>query len=392
MTISMDDRPDLRSPQEPVPAGTAATPWLFVAGVASLGAGAIHAAAAGAHGEHPAAVVVFLGLAVAQLVWGGAALVRRDRVTADLGILLAGGAVLGWALAKTIGLPFVPGLQVPEAVQFADVSAAVLALVAGVLAALATREGSPGLRLPAWVMVACVVAFSLAGSVATSGHHHDEGVEGHVHGTVAHGAGAAHAGHPVPYDPNLPIDLSGTAGVSPRQQAAAENLIAVTLVKLPQWSNPAVAVKAGFRSIGDGFTGVEHFINQKFLDDGVTLDPDRPESLVYDTTGGGRRLVAAMYMLSPGTPLSAVPPLGGALVQWHTHENLCFSRAGFISGLTDAAGRCTKGLVKPISTPMVHVWITPNPCGPFAALEGIGGGHIEAGQTRLCDHLHGSAA
>jgi hypothetical protein len=40
--------------------------------------------------------------------------------------------------------------------------------------------------------------------------------------------------------------------------------------------------------------------------------------------------------------------------------------------------------------PMIHVWIVPNPCGPFAALEGIGGGQIKAGQTRLCDHVHGS--
>jgi hypothetical protein len=39
---------------------------------------------------------------------------------------------------------------------------------------------------------------------------------------------------------------------------------------------------------------------------------------------------------------------------------------------------------------MVHVWITPHPCGPFAALEGIGGGQIKAGETRLCDTAHGS--
>lgn len=48
--------------------------------------------------------------------------------------------------------------------------------------------------------------------------------------------------------------------------------------------------------------------------------------------------------------------------------------------------------MKPTPTPMVHVWITKNPCGPFAALEGIGGGTIAPGQTRLCDHLHGTGS
>ena len=31
---------------------------------------------------------------------------------------------------------------------------------------------------------------------------------------------------------------------------------------------------------------------------------------------------------------------------------------------------------------MIHVWITQNPCGPFAALEGVGAGQVLPGQTR----------
>ena len=38
---------------------------------------------------------------------------------------------------------------------------------------------------------------------------------------------------------------------------------------------------------------------------------------------------------------------------------------------------------------MLHVWITPHPCGPFAALEGVGAGQIKEGETRLCDTAHG---
>ena len=40
---------------------------------------------------------------------------------------------------------------------------------------------------------------------------------------------------------------------------------------------------------------------------------------------------------------------------------------------------------------MIHVWITPNKCGPFAALEGIGAGQIADGRRPDCaTHAHGS--
>ena len=103
---------------------------------------------------------------------------------------------------------------------------------------------------------------------------------------------------PKPYDPTQPIDLSGTPGVTPEQQAAAENLIAITLVRLPQWSDYKVAEAAGFRSIGDAGTGHEHFIQWDWINDDVILDPDRPESLVYEPQpDGSKKLVSAMYML-----------------------------------------------------------------------------------------------
>ena len=97
-----------------------------------------------------------------------------------------------------------------------------------------------------------------------------------------------------------------------------------------------------------------------------------------------------MYMLARGTPLGDVPDFGGALVQWHTHEDLCYSPEGYVQGLTDASGQCPPGQVKPVPTPMVHVWIEPHRCGPFAALEGVAGGRIPDGEARLCDHAHGS--
>ena len=70
---------------------------------------------------------------------------------------------------------------------------------------------------------------------------------------------------PRPFDPALPIDLGGVDGVTPEEQARAENLLAESVLRLPQWSDPATAEAAGFRSIQDGGTGVEHYVNREFM-------------------------------------------------------------------------------------------------------------------------------
>jgi hypothetical protein len=382
------------------------------AALASIGAGAIHATAAGAHSEHRAAVVAFALTAVFQIGWGALMLVRPSRAVALVGVAGNAIAVGGWVLAKTSGISFVTGLDVQEDPQFADTLAAALAVVAAVAALVVAL---PGLsvrlrgRQPALVGVATVAALALTvpGMVAAGSHSHagvhEHGDEARSHGRGAAGeesaAGHEHAGHeaaavaPTPYDPTKPIDLGGVEGVTPEQQAAAENLIAITLWRLPQWSDPKVAEAAGFHSIGDGFTGYEHLIQWDWINDGAILDPERPESLVYRVDRDGTRtLEAAMYMLPQGETLDTVPELGGKLTQWHIHDDLCFTpgEAPKVRGVTGVGQGCPAGLVKLDPVPMIHVWIVPHRCGPFAALEGVGGGQIKEGEERLCDHAHGA--
>jgi len=155
------------------------------------------------------------------------------------------------------------------------------------------------------------------------------------------------------------------------------------------------AVEAGFHSIGDADSGYEHFVQWDWIDDEVWLDPDQPESLVYRVEDDGTRtLASAMYMLPNSMPLEDVPDWGGALMQWHVHGDLCFDvsdpEAPRVGGLTDAAGGCTAPLVRLGEAPMIHVWIVPHECGPFAALEGVGAGQVAGGETHRCDHVHGS--
>jgi hypothetical protein len=198
-----------------------------------------------------------------------------------------------------------------------------------------------------------------------------------------------------PYDPTLPIDLGGVAGVTPQQQAFAENLVASTVRDLPQWADVKAAEAAGFRSIGDGALGHEHYLQWDWIDDDVWLDPDFPESLVYEPQpDGSKKLVSAMFMLPVDQALDDIPDWGGALMQWHVHGNLCFTAdhdAPQVAGLKPIGGTCRAPMVDFPLYPMIHVWITPTECGPFAALDGVAGGQVAEGETVLCDHAHGSA-
>ncbi len=189
------------------------------------------------------------------------------------------------------------------------------------------------------------------------------------------------------------INLSGTPGVTPAEQLRAERLIARTITDLQMFATPAEAYAAGYRSIGDALTGDEHYVNWSYVDDGHILDPTRPESVVYENHGNGQRAVAAMYMLPFGSTFAQVPDVGGSLTQWHVHRDLCLTnnpQQKIVAGLTSGGGQCPAGTSKAGNTPMLHVWITPNQCGPFAALEGVGAGQVPKGQTRQCSTKYAS--
>jgi hypothetical protein len=392
-------------------AGAAAVPGVLrVAAIASLGAGAIHATAAGAHSEHRSAVIAFVLIAVAQIGWGAWAYSRAGRLVSLAGAAINAAAIGGWVMAKTTGIDFVTGLEAREGVQFADGVAAALAAVAvvGALAALVGGLSFSARPHPALVGVATVAVIALAipgmvrtGSHAHAGGHSDAETAGHSdgHGTDDHTDHAAQGAveTPKPYSATLPVDLGGVAGVTDEQQAEAEQLVTISLEKLPQFSDIATIEAMGYRSIGDGGTGTEHFMKWDLISDGRVLDPDYPESLVFDVdrATGQKTLAAAMFMANLGDTLETVPPVGGDLVQWHIHDNLCFmgeTNAWRVGDVAPPGEECRPGTFRLGNNhvPMVHVWIRPHPCGPFAALEGIGGGQIPAGEERLCDHAHGA--
>jgi hypothetical protein len=128
--------------------GTAPT-TLAVAGLASLGAGVIHATAAGLHGEHRQAAVAFALLAAFQVAWGVVALVWAPRLVIALGTLANAVALGGWLTTRTSGIGFIDGLEAAESAGFADSAAAALAVVA-VLGAVAYLVAPPGSACRRW--------------------------------------------------------------------------------------------------------------------------------------------------------------------------------------------------------------------------------------------------
>jgi len=412
-------------------------PGLSVAALASLGAGAIHAAATGIHAEHPELARWFVVVTVLQLGVGLWALVRPNRVAA-LGVFAVNsGAVAGWLATRLTGISWIDGLGTREAAQFADTVCAALGAVAAgaaVAALLVGKRPSAPTRLaaPALVVAALAIpamwtggthahthAHSDAGSIAAGtgvaddGHTHTTdpatGDTVHTHdtdpatGDTAHThdatPGAVAAAWPRPYDPATPMDLSGVPGVTPEQQARAEKVIADTLRILPKWSTTAAAEADGYTSIGDAGTGSEHFIKQSLIPDDVILDPNAPESLVYTVKGDQKTLAGAMFIASARpTDDPSLTSWAGPLMTWHNHGNLCWDRVNgksTVVGLTDANGKCARGLNTGGENPMVHVWITANACGPFSALEGVGAGQAavpEDQRTDQCGHGHDHAA
>jgi len=384
-----------------------AGPAAQLAGAMSLGAGLVHAAVIGPHAEDTTLVWMFIAAAVLQCGVGVALLLRPARRVAAAVLAVNALCLATWVASRTVGIGFIDSLEKSEPVELTDGLAAAMAglavVGAGVVLLRPRRRLATGFADVAIVPVVVatllltVPALAGAGRHGTDGHSHGDGPaaeqaagSGHSHGSADPNAPTTAA--PKPFDPAAPVDLSGVPGVTADQQKWAEDLLSRTLERLPQWSDPAVAEAAGYRSIGDGFTGHEHFMLWSSINDQRFFDPDQPESLVYDTTSGGQKLVAAMYMLPTSYTLDTVPDDGGPLIQYHVHDDLCFSDSdpprlvGLSSGPT-----CTVGK-KLGQAPMFHVWITPNRCGPFAALEGVGGGQIAAGEERACDHVHGSGS
>jgi hypothetical protein len=386
-------------PQPDAPANRGVDRTLVaVAALASAGAGLVHAAAAGSHSSDRTLSLLFAATAALQLAWAAIAFARPHRLTVAAGIVLNGAAVAAWALSRTVGLPVIESLREIEAVSTQDLVAAVLG--AGAVAAasgallLGNRSATAGRTVPTLAPVAVagalVLALAVPGMAAPHTHEggHDEvagtgdhhGGAGHHDGTAAATpAGAPAHNHTEGMDHGGGGEVTGHAGherraisfddprLTPDQKRRAHDLFDRTTKAMAKYTDEASIVAAGYQSIGDASSGFEHFVNRTYDRDGIEMDPARVEAYVFETKPGQpKKLAAAMFILEPNKTMKDVPEIAGSLTSWHLHEDLCWDPTGTrINGLF-RNGRCIPAGTLEVTPPMLHVWLEPQVCGPFA--------------------------
>jgi hypothetical protein len=182
-------------------------PHLAYAAMASIGAGVMHASAVSMHAEHPGLSRIFVVMSLAQVGWGVAALRRSGRLVVWVGLGVNLVAVAGWLATRLTGISWIPGLEQSEPPAVADTVCAVLGLVAAAVCAAGLVVGRvpsrAGLTAPALAVMTLVLPGMWVGADHVHGHDHSD------------------VDWPRPFDPALPVDLSGVPGVSPEQEQRA---------------------------------------------------------------------------------------------------------------------------------------------------------------------------
>jgi hypothetical protein len=333
--------------------------WLSAACLA--GAAALHLVAAGSHAGSTVDVTVFTLTAWSQLALAAWLVLRPSRAVLAVAAVASAAVVAGWVASRTNGLPWGVHRGNPEAVGGADLLATSLQAIVVLLAVL------PGtIAVPArWRRALALAAVLAVGGLATAAtaavpapHSHDDAAhDDAAHDDAAHDD-AAHDGH---------ASAACTDAVTDDQRAAADVLVADTRAAVEPFMALDVARAAGYVPITPEAAQIVHYANPAYLGDGVTLETDRVESLVY---GFGKDrtpyFLGAMYLLDdPG----AEPPMpGGCLTTWHAHDNLCVAPGRGMVAAVGADGSCPDGSSNRLTPMMLHVWSLELPTGPFSEL------------------------
>ena len=161
--------------------------------IAGIGAGAIHAAAAGAHADHVLLSHAFVVLAMAQLCTGIALLTHPGRRSAKAVIFVNAAAIVGWIVSRVVGVWFISGLEVAEPAEFADTVCAALGALGALASAYAlqvdnrlgaTQRWTPAIAVRDLAPPAiAVILLALPAMSVTATHLHEVDVDGvHSHG------------------------------------------------------------------------------------------------------------------------------------------------------------------------------------------------------------------
>jgi len=164
----------------------------------------------------------------------------------------------------------------------------------------------------------------------------------------------------------LPVGENRTPTASERR--VAERFYERTVAGIAKYKDVSVAAADGYQ-VGNMVGSQFHAENPERKSDGVILDPDRPETLVYEPTPDGPILLGALYeMESTGEP---GPMFAGPIAVWHAHDHICFGSIPVtITGFESPLGACPLGSLSiPITNEMMHVWTVPGVDDPYSELD-----------------------
>ena len=116
-----------------------------------------------------------------------------------------------------------------------------------------------------------------------------------------------------------------------------------------------------------------HFPNLEYMFDGIILDPERPEWLVYHDTPQGKMLMALMFFTNELEEVGPTP--GGPLALWHYHpyqKIRCAVNELWTIGSADDKGQCAEGEPVTRTPEMLHVWFIEHPLGRFTEMKIVG--------------------
>jgi hypothetical protein len=162
---------------------------------------------------------------------------------------------------------------------------------------------------------------------------------------------------------NFPPDVAPT---EEEKQAAKEFKIRTYLhAKKSGWFDFKEGIKSGYHILDD--LDPLHYMNREYVADGLELNPEKPEALMYYPTKKGIMLAGAMF-LTNGVNSNA-KQLGGNLTRWHVHK---WSDNDFCWDYTLPKGidvNCDgeNEVISKFTPPMLHVWFVDHPEGPFSS-------------------------
>ena len=138
-----------------------------------------------------------------------------------------------------------------------------------------------------------------------------------------------------------------------------------------------VAIRNGWfdkeKGLADGYESMfgdpVHFVNVDYVFDGETLNPEKPEVLMYYDTPEGVFLMGTMF-LAIG---ERGPQIAGPLSKWHYHidRGMCYERGVLPIGRVQDDGSCVEGFHNIRSPEMLHVWFFDHTEGMFATKMGL---------------------